>query len=84
MPTSPDAQQRLQALSRRELEVLELLATGAAAKAIADQLGIKPTTVRQHLRNLYLKLGASNRVQATRWYLLAHPDRAAVDLPETP
>jgi DNA-binding NarL/FixJ family response regulator len=83
-PTRPDARQRLQTLSRRELQVLELLATGASAKAIADQLGIKPTTVKQHLRNIYLKLGAGNRVQATRWYLLARPDRVAKDLPAPP
>ena len=54
--------------------MLGLLATGATAQAIADQLQNKPATVKQHLRNLYLKLGAANRVQATRCYLLARVD----------
>jgi DNA-binding NarL/FixJ family response regulator len=72
-----DATRRLQALTDRELEVLELLSTGASGKAIADQLAIKHATVKQHLRNIYLKLAATNRVQATRCYLLAHPEPPA-------
>lgn len=68
-----DATRRLQALTSRELEVLALLSTGSTAQAIGDQLGIKGPTVKSHLRHVYQKLGAANRVQATRCYLLTRP-----------
>ena len=57
--------------------MLALLSTGASAHAIADQPAITRPTVKQHLRNLYRKLGATNRVQATRCDLLTQPDPPA-------
>lgn len=51
-------------LSERECEVLGLLASGAANKVIARQLGISPNTVKTHLARLFAKLGAGNRTEA--------------------
>jgi DNA-binding NarL/FixJ family response regulator len=54
----------LQPLSKREQEVLELLATGKSTREIADELGLGDETVKSHLSRIYQKLKASDRVQA--------------------
>jgi DNA-binding NarL/FixJ family response regulator len=51
-------------LSRRELEVLGLLAEGRANQEIADLLVISQSTVRNHISSILLKLQVENRVQA--------------------
>jgi DNA-binding NarL/FixJ family response regulator len=51
-------------LSRRELEVLGLLASGRANDDIAFELKISPFTVRNHISNLLRKLEVDNRTQA--------------------
>ena len=51
-------------LSRRELEVLRLVALGWNTLRIAAQLGISRHTVRNHIRNLRNKLGASTKLDA--------------------
>jgi DNA-binding CsgD family transcriptional regulator/PAS domain-containing protein len=48
-------------LSRREHEVLRLVVKGASTGNMADQLGISPHTVRDHIKNLYRKTGTSSR-----------------------
>jgi two-component system, NarL family, nitrate/nitrite response regulator NarL len=53
-------------LSAREQEVLELLADGLSAPAIAHRLQIATTTVRTHVQHLYEKLEARDRGQAVR------------------
>jgi DNA-binding NarL/FixJ family response regulator len=55
---------RLARLSSRELEILRLLADGLSGQAIANRLFLSPETVRTHVRNGALKLGAKTRVQA--------------------
>jgi putative nucleotidyltransferase with HDIG domain len=51
-------------LSRREQEVLRLLATGSQYKVIAAELGVSTSTVRTHLHNLYGKMDVVDRAQA--------------------
>ena len=52
------------ALSRREVEILRVLAEGLSSGAIADRLGISVFTVRNHIRNALRKLGLNSKVQA--------------------
>ncbi|MFI9151030.1 LuxR C-terminal-related transcriptional regulator [Streptomyces sp. NPDC053367] len=56
----------LKALSRREREILELLAEGESNAAVAARLGISGHTVKDHIRAVYAKLGVRNRIQAAR------------------
>ncbi|WP_201360359.1 LuxR C-terminal-related transcriptional regulator [Dictyobacter formicarum] len=51
-------------LSRRELDILHLLAAGLSNQAIADSLIIGQNTVKTHLKNIYGKLDAHSRTQA--------------------
>lgn len=51
-------------LTRREMEVLEKLClTNASNKVLADELGIRPQTVKTHLRNIFDKAGVDDRHQ---------------------
>ncbi|WP_125613005.1 response regulator [Specibacter cremeus] len=52
------------ALSAREIELVELLATGLANKAIAKKMFISEATVKTHLVHIYDKLGVDNRTAA--------------------
>jgi len=55
-------------LTRREEEVLTLLAKGLLYKEIASHLGISTETVRRHCFNIYEKLHAYNRTEALNKY----------------
>jgi DNA-binding NarL/FixJ family response regulator len=50
--------------TRREREVLELLAEGLGVSSIARKLYISESTTKTHVSKLYDKLGAANRAQA--------------------
>ncbi|MBF2004922.1 LuxR C-terminal-related transcriptional regulator [Chlorogloeopsis fritschii PCC 9212] len=54
----------IQALTPREIEVLEMLASGLANKAIAKRLQISEHTVKFHISSIFHKLGVSTRTQA--------------------
>jgi two-component system nitrate/nitrite response regulator NarL len=56
-------------LTRREREVLILVAGGTTNKEIATALGIRPDTVKNHLQNILDKLHLENRVQAATYAL---------------
>jgi DNA-binding NarL/FixJ family response regulator len=55
------------ALSRRELEVLELVAEGLPNKQIGRALGITERTVKVHLGNAFRRIGVGDRTSAAIW-----------------
>jgi DNA-binding NarL/FixJ family response regulator len=59
----------MEKLTKRELEILALLAKGFLYKEIADQLGITLSTVRAHLHTVYEKLHVQSRTEAVVKYL---------------
>jgi len=63
--SAPPARERSSGhLSRRELEVLELVATGLTTSAVARKLFVSHATVKKHLENIYGRLGVRGRMQA--------------------
>ena len=54
----------VEALSKRETEILQLLSKGLLYKEIADKLSISVSTVRQHIHKIYEKLHVQNRTEA--------------------
>jgi DNA-binding CsgD family transcriptional regulator len=54
-------------LSRRETEVLKLVAAGKTNRAIATELFISEKTVARHVSNIFTKLGLSSRAEATAY-----------------
>jgi DNA-binding NarL/FixJ family response regulator len=61
---------RLPGLTRREAEVLELVAQGYSNVQVANLLWVTEQTVKFHLSNIYRKLGVANRTEATHWALV--------------
>lgn len=55
-------------LTRREREILQLLATGLSNQEMAEKLVIAEGTLKRHVANLYQKLGVHNRTQAIRHF----------------
>ena len=55
-------------LSAREEEVLTLLARGLPNAEIGGELNVSENTVRFHLKNIYEKLGVTNRTEAVAWH----------------
>ncbi len=60
-------------LTAREAEVFEALLAGSKNKEIAARLGISEVTVKIHLRNVFIKIGARNRGDAIRIGLTRRP-----------
>jgi len=71
-------------LTRRESEILRLVAEGHSNSQLARMLWVTEQTVKFHLSNVYRKLEVANRTEASRWAythnVLGHrPDDAEVD-----
>jgi DNA-binding NarL/FixJ family response regulator len=68
-------------LTRRELEVLQIMAEGYSNGQLARMLWVTEQTVKFHLSNIYRKLEVANRTEASRWAqthnLLAQPPTPA-------
>ncbi len=54
-------------LTRRELEILQLVSEGHSNLQLARMLWVTEQTVKFHLSNIYRKLNVSNRTEASRW-----------------
>ncbi|MFN8514132.1 MAG: helix-turn-helix transcriptional regulator [Chloroflexia bacterium] len=59
-------------LSPREAEVLGMAGQGGSNQDIAQALFLSPRTVQRHIANVYLKIGAHNRAEATAYALKHH------------
>ena len=54
-------------LTRREIEILQLVAEGHSNSQLARMLWVTEQTVKFHLSNIYRKLDVANRTEASRW-----------------
>jgi len=62
--SAPHSSSLIETLSKRELEVLQLVAEGLSNRDIAERLFLATSTVKVHTRNIYSKLNVHNRTQA--------------------
>jgi two-component system nitrate/nitrite response regulator NarL len=65
--SAPSPLNSVRGLSPREQEILQVLATGASNKMIANKLNITEATVKIHLKTLLRKIDVNNRTQAAIW-----------------
>jgi pimeloyl-ACP methyl ester carboxylesterase/DNA-binding CsgD family transcriptional regulator len=63
----PEEPARAGGMTERETEILALLAAGRSNQQIARELSISARTVERHIGNIYLKIGAHNRAEATTY-----------------
>jgi DNA-binding CsgD family transcriptional regulator len=68
-PQAHDARRAVpsSALTRRETDVLRLVAAGESNAQIARRLGVSVHTIERHVTNLYPKIGARGRADATAY-----------------
>ena len=62
---SPKAGEAARNLTKRELEILLLVAQGKSNRDVADELVLSPRTVERHIENIFDKINVHNRSQAT-------------------
>jgi two-component system response regulator DesR len=62
----PESEESSAALSDREREVLNLIATGATNREIASRLFLSPYTIKEHTSAVYRKLDVRNRAEAVQ------------------
>ncbi len=67
----PDISAATHHLTAREIDILQQLTTGKPDRVIGEYLGISPSTVRHHLRNIYKKLDVQQRCEAIVWAIHA-------------
>jgi DNA-binding NarL/FixJ family response regulator len=68
----PPANDSLQALTKRELEILRLVAEGLSNEEIGKKIFISHKTVKTHLSNIFDKLQVHNRFKAALWVMPRH------------
>lgn len=71
-PPGPASDQRNSGLSSREVEVVRCVSMGLRNKEVADKLGISEATVKNHLTNIYSKLGVSDRLELILYAIHNH------------
>ena len=62
--SNPKINKDAEELTKREMELLELLSKGYRYKEIAEKLFISQDTVRTHIRNIYVKLQVNSKIEA--------------------
>ena len=55
-------------LTKRQPELLDLVAAGLTNRQVARQLGLSEGTVRRHLENIFTRLGVNSRTAAVAWH----------------
>jgi DNA-binding NarL/FixJ family response regulator len=60
-PTDPDG------MTEREVEVLRHIAAGESNREIAERLSLSVRTIERHIENLYRKIGARSKAEATAY-----------------
>lgn len=66
VPGDADSRSRL-LLTKREQEILAQLTTGEPNSVIASRLHLSEHTVKNHMYNIFRKIGVKNRLQASNW-----------------
>jgi DNA-binding NarL/FixJ family response regulator len=66
-PTPAQTEPAAHELTKRELEILQLVADGSSNGQLAKKLWVTEQTVKFHLSNIYRKLQVANRTEASRW-----------------
>jgi PAS domain S-box-containing protein len=64
VPIDRQSSSTRKSLTARQMEVLELLANGLAAKGIARRLGVAETTIRSHIHAILVELGTHSQLEA--------------------
>jgi PAS domain S-box-containing protein len=82
-PAPPDGSGLNGHLTRRELEIVRLIAGGANTRAMADHLHVSAATVRNHVQNILGKLGVHSRLEAAA-YATRHGLLSSDGQPGTP
>jgi PAS domain S-box-containing protein len=67
VPAAPSNGNGASGLTKREIEILRLMAAGANTKVLAERLHVSPATVRNHAQNIFAKLDVHSRLEAVAW-----------------